>query len=101
MRGYLDIVSVAARGSTGLYVRRGSSDRVELSLRGSGAQEIGCGTVMMSLMYPANLLGCAHHYPQRSTLLGIPSADNWLSLYHLVGVYHPASSFGCSSLSPL
>src|SRR5438045_2070746 len=44
VRGYLAIVPVATRGSTGLYVRRGSGDRVESPLGGPGVQETGCGT---------------------------------------------------------
>ena len=44
MRGYLTIVPVAARGSTGLYVRRESDDRGGSPLRGPGVQETGCGT---------------------------------------------------------
>ena len=44
MRGYLAIVPVAARGSTGLYVRRGSGDPVGSLLSGSRVQGTGCGT---------------------------------------------------------
>ena len=44
MRGYLDIVTVALRGTTGLYVRRDSDDRVNSSLSGSRVQGTGRGT---------------------------------------------------------
>ena len=44
MRGYLAIVPVAARGSTGLYVRCDTGDRVGSPLSGPGVQETGCGT---------------------------------------------------------
>ena len=48
MRGYLDIVPVAARGSTGLYVRRGSGRSTGSAFGGFSAQETGCGTRMAS-----------------------------------------------------
>ena len=44
MRGYLSIVPVALRGSTTLYVRRDSGDRVDSSLSGSRVQGTGRGT---------------------------------------------------------
>ena len=44
MRGYLDIVPVALRGSTGLYVRRESDDRVGSPVSGVRVQETGCAT---------------------------------------------------------
>src|SRR5207249_1005095 len=45
MRGYLAFVPVAACGSTGLYVRRESGDRVGPPLSGPRVQETGCGTL--------------------------------------------------------
>jgi len=45
VRGYLAIVPVAARGSTGLYVRRGSGDPVGSLLSGSRVQGTGCGYI--------------------------------------------------------
>src|SRR5207244_5266628 len=44
VRGYLDIVPVALRGSTGLYVRRDPGDPVGSLLNGARVQETGCGT---------------------------------------------------------
>ena len=52
MRGYLSIVPVALRGSTTLYMRRDSGDRVDWSLSGSRVQGTGRGTgVVNSLAY--------------------------------------------------
>ena len=41
---FMDIVPVALRGSTGLYVRRDPGDPVGSLLNGSRVQETGCGT---------------------------------------------------------
>jgi hypothetical protein len=46
VRGYLSIVPGALRGSTRLYVRRESDDRVDSSLSGAGVQGTGRGTVL-------------------------------------------------------
>ena len=45
MRGYLDIVPVALRGSTGLYVRRGSGRSAGSVFGGLCVQRTGCGTL--------------------------------------------------------
>ena len=64
MRGYLAIVSVAARGSTGLYVRRDSGDWIGSRLSGAGVQGTGCATTTTSRQtcrgHVAAAAGCQH-----------------------------------------
>ena len=82
MRGYLSIVPVALRGSTGLYVRHDSGDRVDSSSSGSRVQGTGRGTGSPSRLRPGVTRG-----PGPETGLKVSRLQRVVS--ELARDYHP------------